>query len=186
MLDWIMSLFGKGRSEFGNLNPDDVDGYYRASHEIDQAERSGPAEHAAALARYGLQNGEHWEEVQGAFARRHQNNPDFMHAAARIGLEMQMKSVSEHYQFPQSYLEPIEGVSLEQLAQIQAVIESSGAAAAYAKFGLDEARYQRISAGWQARMGGNADAMAANILSGQFHTYLAQSRAFIERGGAAY
>lgn len=184
MIDWLMSLLGMGRSEFGNLSPDDVDGYYRASHEIDQAERQGPTELAAAFARYGLKNEDHWDEVRGAFARRHQHNPDFMHAAARVGMQMQMQSVAHQYQFPQGYLDPIEGVSLEQLAQIQATIETQGQQAAFAKFGLDGARFERINGGWQARMGGGADAMAAQILSGQYHTYLAQSRAFVARGAA--
>lgn len=190
MLDWLMSLFKSG-PDFGNMNPDDYEAYWRADHEIDQAERESPAALKAALGKYGARSKDHWDEIKGAFHQRHSGNPDFMMAASRVNYSVQMENVADVYQMPGDYQSPVEGVSLDQLARVQAAVEQAepgGAAAvqqACARFGLDPARYQRVLSGWQSRMGGSADAMAATMLSQQYHMYLSQARAAESRGGAA-
>ena len=189
MLDTILSIFGIGgekKPNFAALNPDDVDGYYRASHEIDQAERESPEALKATYARYGLKNEDHWDEVRGAFAMRHKNNPDFAFGAARVGLEVQIKDMAaKSYAFPMNVLDPVDGVTLDRLAYIVASAEATGPSA-YAQFGLDPARFERIQSEWSSRMSASADPFSANILSSQYHVYLLQARGVVSRGGAAF
>ncbi len=181
MLDWLMSLFGGG-NKFGNIDPDDYETFWRANHEIDQAERQNPDAHKAALNKYGVKSQAQWDDVLGAFTERHQANPDFAMAASRVMSQIHMAELPAQYQVNPAANAPVEGVDLNRLALIEATVENAqprgpqAVAQALQGFGLDEAAYQRIRTGWHSRMSGNADAISAATLSSQYQAFLAQAR----------
>lgn len=186
MLDWLMSLFGGG-NKFGNIDPDDYETFWRANHEIDQAERQGPQEHQATLNKYGVKSQSQWDDVLGAFTQRHQANPDFAMAASRVMSQIHMSAMPAQYQVSAADNAPVEGVDLNRLALIEATVEyaqpsGQGAVAqALQGFGLDPAAYERIRAGWHSRMSGSANAITAATLSSQYQAFLAQARVSAKR-----
>lgn len=189
IIDSILGLFGTAAPDFARIPPDDIDAYWLADHEIDQAEREGQQQLQAVFAKYGLRNEDHWESVKGAICLRHQGNPDFSFGATRVQMRVQLDEMKSQYAFPAGYLEPVEGVGLDRFALIKASVQQaqafgpSAVAAVLAKFDLDPASYARIDNVWQSRMGGQADAMAASILNGMFHTMLLQSQSYVQSQG---
>jgi hypothetical protein len=170
LLDTILGLFGKPRPiDFGKIDPDDVEAYWRVDHDVDQAERAGPAQLAQALATWGLRDMAHWEQVQGALAERHQANPQFAMAASRVQMQAQMASIAGTYQLPPEYSTPPHGITLDRYAAIRARLElGHPLPAVLAEFQLDPARWSEVDRTWSWRMGPQADALAAQILSSTY------------------
>jgi hypothetical protein len=180
ILDMVLGLFGGGgKVNFGKMNPDNVEDYWRADHEVDQGERQGPDAHRAALAKWGFSSAGAFENAQGAMAQRHQHNPDFAMAASRVQYEVQMQSVAATYQIPPQYQAPVEGIDLERLATIRARIDLARQAPhdILAEYRLDPPRWQNVEGTWQQRMGGRADAMAASMLNSMYHQFYTHAKA---------
>ncbi len=170
LLDAILGLFGgPAKVDYGKINPDDVEAYWRVDHDVDQGERAGPAELAQALAKWGLKDMAHWEKVKEALAVRHNGNPEFAMAASRVQYQAQMASVSSSYQMPPEYATPPHGITLDRYAAINARLQLGHPhAAVLADFQLDAGRWAEVDGTWKWRMGPQADAMAANILSSTY------------------
>ncbi len=170
LLDIILGMFGgSAKVDFGKVNPDDVEAYWRADHDIDQGERAGPAELAAALGKWGLKDMDHWEKVKGALGERHVNNPEFSMAASRVNFDEQMKSMAGSYQMPPEYSTPPHGITLDRYAGIKARLElGQPLDAILADCKLDGPRWAEVDGTWSWRMGPQADAMAKNILSSTY------------------
>ncbi|MCA9674053.1 MAG: hypothetical protein H6708_34040 [Kofleriaceae bacterium] len=183
LLDVILGIFGGGgggggKVNFGNVNPDDIESYWVVDHEIDQAERAGEAELAAAFARWGLKNMDHWEQVKGALYQRHGQNPDFSMAAGRVQHRIQMASVAESYQMPPEYSSPVHGVDLNRYAAIKARLQLGQAPAqVLPEYQLDPARWHEVDQTWGWRMGPQGDAFAGQILAGSYHAMYQQALA---------
>jgi hypothetical protein len=164
----LFSLLGfTRRVDFGKVDPNDVEAYWRLERDIDQAERKGRAELAAALSAWGLRDMKHYEAVKEALNERHGNNPDFSMAAARVNFEAQMNSGG--YQLPASYSVPPHGITLDRYAAIKARIElGQELGSILASYQLNPSSWGVVEATWAERMGPGADAMASAIFRSQF------------------
>ncbi|MEM6989026.1 MAG: hypothetical protein AAF721_00970 [Myxococcota bacterium] len=188
-MDVIRGILGMGaaaeKDDFANLNPQDPVAYWRADHDIDQAERAGDV--TVAYRKYGIRNESHWEQVQASFYRKHGHTPEYSLAASTANFMAQVEELAKPgeggacYRMPQEYLAPVEGVGLDVLALAKTRAELQGPGALSA-MGMDAAKLGRIEAGWGARMGGSADPTAAGMLNGLYHTYLQQARASLTAG----
>jgi hypothetical protein len=183
----VNALFGGGGSSgpsYGPFDPSDFARFHQAFDEISSAEDDA-AQVRQVYAKYGIKNEGMWGSICQAFHQANAGNPDFHVVAINQRVREQLANMGEHYAFPMEYLEPVEGVAMDRLAAIVARREAAGSPAAatqvLAQYGLDEPRFQRINAAWTARMGGNADAMAANIVGGFWHTYLAVARSAVKK-----
>jgi hypothetical protein len=179
-LDVLKELFGGGGGavNFGNVNADDIESRWIVDHELDQAERAGPAELAAALAKWGLKSMDHWEDVQGALHQRYGNDPDFTMAAGRVQYRIQMADMASSYEMPAEYSAPVHGIDLNRYAAIKGRLElGQQAAQVLPEYQLDDARWQEVDHTWSSRMGPQADAFAANILRGSYHAMHQQALA---------
>ena len=195
-MGFFSKLFGGGGESRGSsvaaaIPPDDLDAYFLAHHEIDQAERAGDAQLKAAYRKFGLRDEEHWEEVQSAFADRHRRNPDFVMAPTRLQMRIQIEDAkAKGYQMPEGLLEPIEGIAIDRYALINAYLDAARAQGPDAagqvlrQHGVDSVAFQRIDAGWKARLSGTSDPTAASILQNYYHTVYSQAVLFVEKGGA--
>jgi hypothetical protein len=171
ILDLILGLFGSTRKvDFGRINPDDVDAYWKIDREVDQAERKGAADLAQVFSSYGIRDKDHFDSIKGALHQRHGENPEFKMGAVRVGFEVQMREMaSKGYQVPAPYLATPHGVTLDRYASIQyRLAAGEPATSVFASYQLDEARWREASDSWAGRMGPDADAMAGNILRSQF------------------
>jgi hypothetical protein len=183
----VNALFGGGGSSgpsYGPFDPSDFARFHEASDAISNAE-DDPAALRQVYAKYGIKNEDTWGSISQAFYEANKHNPDFHVVAINHRIREQLDNMGEHYAFPMEYLEPVDGVGMDRLAAIVARREAAGGPAAatqvLAQYGLDEARFQRINATWNARMGGSADAMAAGIIGGFWHTYLAVARSAMQK-----
>jgi hypothetical protein len=185
IIDIIRSILGLGpKDEYGGLTPGDLEAYWCASNDIDQAERDGDI--SVGLRKHGMKSEDHWERVQSTFARLHGDSPEFSLAAATANFKQQMAELAtpdadgSAYRMPSEYLEPVEGISLDRLALAKVRTEVQGPAA-LTPMGLDASKLQRIESAWTARMGGSADPTAASILSSLYSAYVQQIRAALTR-----
>ncbi len=186
IIDVIIGLFSSDSSnDFAGQDPDDMDIYWRMDHDIDQAEREGEQALAAALQKYNLKSMDHWETVSGNYCQRHQGNPEFMCASTKVNTEAFMGQVAETYQVPAQCSEPVEGITLHDLAVITARSEAQPAAmdATLAEYGLDQAAFQRVQTTWQQRLSGvGVDPFAANVLTSQWQAHISMARGIHARG----
>ncbi len=166
LLDIVLSLFkGTSKLDFGRLDPDDLEVYWRADHQIDQAERRGAAELAAALASWGLRDLDHWEKAKSGLLGRHGNNPEFKMAGLRVNFDIQLAHMSSSYEMPTQYIAPPHGVTLDRYASIKARLDlGQPVGSVLGAYQLDDHRWREVDGTWAGRMGPQSDAMAGNIL----------------------
>lgn len=164
------------KPDWGEWTCDDWVEYWKRSFALEEAQGKGPKAFAAALRKFGLRNSNHWKRVQSTFLRHYGDDPEFTNAALKArqaGSRAMMKEALE----PGS-LDPIEGVSLETYATIQGrrsrlPATGNGFAALLLEYGLDEAKWARVDAGWMARMSGGSDPMAAVAVATEYGKYFA-------------
>ena len=193
LMDIIRGILGLGpaapKDDFANISPDDIEGFWRADHDIDQAERAGNIE--AGYAKYGVKNADHWDNVRASFHRRHGHTPEYSLAAStanfKAGLE-DLKTAGDdgraNYQLPAGYLDPVEGISLDKFAVASVRTEGCSPAdrdAVLSQMGYSPAQYETARGVWSQRISGGGDPIAGAMLSGLWHTYQAQVRAVYAR-----
>ena len=99
-------------------------------------------------------------------------------AASRVQHEAQMANVAGSYQMPPEYATPPHGITLDRYAAINARLQlGHPAAAVLAEFHIDGGRWAEVDHTWKWRMGPQADAMAANILSSSYFAMHQQAMA---------
>jgi hypothetical protein len=187
----IGALFGgssEPKDDFARLDPNDLESLWRVDHELDQAERHSEAALAQVRARYGIRNEEHWDAVRASYHRRHGRTADYFMAPGRAQVRAQLQDMAQStYVMPEEYISPVEGVWIDRLCLVQVRLAAAPghAPAILAEYGLDPARWSRIEATWQARMGPNADMMAGNILRGFHHLFVANAQAWLRESAQA-
>jgi hypothetical protein len=187
----IGALFGgssEPKDDFAKLDPNDLEAWWRVDHELDQAERESPAALAQVRAHYGVRDEDHWSAVRASFHRRHSKTAEYFMAPGRAQVRVQLQDMSrKHYEMPSEYIVPVEGVWIDRLCLVQVRLAAAPmhAPAILAEYGLDPARWSRIEATWQARMGPNADAMAGNILRGFHHLFICNAQAWLQESAQA-
>ena len=145
--------------------------------DLEDAQMGGAAAFRKALARHGLESAEHFAFVRGRFMVRHGNDPDFQQAmvnarTAQTRSEMAEAAGSE-------LLSPIDGVSLETYATIQArrgKLQPQTAAAfgrLLAEYGLDAARWAKVDKAWMARLSDRCDPTATAAVNAEYAKHLA-------------
>jgi hypothetical protein len=140
-----------------------IEGYFEAQFRIEQAWEDEP-KRAQLFGKYGIRNVQHWYQVKATFerwsespaARRKYATPgDLMQVQMNVTQKVAMDVMGFGNQQAAlgAELDPVEGVSLEQWAKAQAKI-ASGAdyAPLIAALGIDKAKWDRVSAEWNARM----------------------------------
>ncbi len=184
LLDLLLDIFRRPRApDFGQVDPDDLEAYWRLDHDVDQAERKGPAALAAALARWGLNDKAHAERVQAALAERHGAKPEFAMAAARVQYEQQLANMAAAYQLPPQYASPPHGVSIDRYAATKARLDlGQQLPQLLAELQLDPGRWAEVEQTWTGRMGPAADAMAGQFLRMSYGAMYRQAAAAYGRG----
>ncbi len=151
-------------SEFdvAGFDPDDEESFFNAVLHMESEGQFGGTDESRAeiMQQFGIRDRSHWhtvkESVYSLLVRKHGTIEEVMQR------EMNWKSgqMQRHMQSTISSaaaggkLEPVEGVSLEAWAAINASIVSGASYEDLLKgAGIDKARWDRVSAEWNARMG---------------------------------
>lgn len=184
----ILGLQTGPKDVFGNLDPNDVEGFWRADNDIDQAERAGNVQ--AAYARHGVKNEDQWDEVRGSFHRRHGHTPEYSLAASTANFKAQLVELQQRgadeggYQPPAGFFDPVVGVGLDQYAIASVRTEGCNGPerqAVLSQLGLTPQQFDEAAQAWGQRISGNQDPIAGAMLGGLYHTYQAQVRAVYAR-----
>jgi hypothetical protein len=115
-------------------------------------------EEVLLMREFGFQSGGHWEAfrswgVAAWAAHTGENTTDVEFRMGGIARERIMGEKAGAMSSPGGGLEPVEGVSCEQWAHIQAgLLSGNDLDAMLASAGMDRPRWDRVSAEWMARM----------------------------------
>ncbi len=145
--------------------------------DIEDAQMKGAAAMRKALKKYHLDSPEHFAWIRERFMARHAGDPDFQQAmlnarTAQVRNQMAGAAGSD-------LLAPIDGVSLETYATIQArrgKLPQQTAAAfgkLLAEYGLDAARWAKVDKAWMARMSDPSDPMATAAVNTEYAKHFA-------------
>lgn len=166
VLDRVLRVFRRAQPiDYGAIDPDDLEAYWRLEHDVDHAERHGDGALAAALRRWGLADREHVERVKLALDARHRANPAFAMAAVRVQYERQLARMATTYALPPQYAAPPHGVTIDRYAAIKARLDlGHPLGEILAEVPLDPSRWDEVDETWAGRMSPAADAMAGQFL----------------------
>lgn len=188
IIQQFLKMFGIGGPDFAKFDPDNIDAFIHGKLEIENAEREDDEEGLqAALAKYGVKDTDHLDEVGTAMMTRHRANPHMLFAEALLSHNEGIQNCADSgHPIPAKFLQPVEGMELHQFALLSATVEAEGAAAAAQRYGIDEAAVGRIDAEWRSRMSSTEGTFTANILSSGYHTFHAMAKVWVSNGHALY
>lgn len=165
-------------ASFDLLN--DLPGYYTAEFRIEQAWED-EAQRAQLFAEYGIKNQQHFRQVKATVERfimtpqaqaKYGDVNDIMHVKMKATQDYMMKGMQAQMA-PGGKLagevEPVEGISLEAWAEQQVRAISGATVDDICKaLGCDKAKWDRVSAEWNARMSRDTTATIAMAYGNAF------------------
>jgi hypothetical protein len=158
----------------------DLPGYYTAEFRIEQAWED-EAQRAQLFAEYKIRNVQHFRQVKATVDRfiqspqaqaKYGDVNDIMHVKMKATQDYMMAGMNAQMGAGGKLageVEPVEGVSLEQWAEQQVRIASGGTIDEICKIlGCDKAKWDRVSAEWNARMSRDTTATIAMAYGNAF------------------
>lgn len=178
-----MTLEKNGKTYFkpdwGGWKHDDWVGYWKKHFEIEQSQEKGEKHFQATLKKHGLRNRNHWKRATATFLRHYGNDPEFTNAALVARQEETREKMRSAVK--PGMLDPVEGVSLQVWAAINAKLVSGGdLKKLLAPHKIDEAKWARASDTWNARMSDQSNPDAAMAIATEY------GKAFAGGGVGAY
>ncbi len=169
MEDWFLKL-EQVRDRMMQADDLDLEPIY------DEDDDELDSEEVVLIREFGFQNGGHWEAFRnwgsmGWSSQTGEPVADLMMRMSMMSREkiMQDKAAAMTSPGGGGALDPVEGVSLQDWAGLQAAIASGGDAfALVANAGIDKDRWDRVSAEWNARMATDTTATIATAYGNAF------------------
>jgi hypothetical protein len=168
--------------DWGGWNPNDHEEYWYRLKAIEMAGNQGGDDACDAKCReFGLRDWSHMTRVKDTFHRHFGHLHEFIQAAMNAGSRAQREAMGAAVQQNSAILEPVEGVDIKTYAFTQARAASIGNdmgkwAAILAEAGMDQAKWERVSAEWTRRMSGQAGDMNATMaLMTEYGKYFGQA-----------
>lgn len=167
------------KPDWGGWKHDDYVGYWMKHFDLEQSQEGGEENFQATLKKYGLRNRNHWKRATQTFLQHHGKDPEFTNAALiarQEGTRAKMRDALKP-----GMLDPVEGVSLQVWASINAKLVSGGdLKKLLAPHKIDEAKWGRASDTWNARMSDQSNPDAAMAIATEY------GKAFAGGGVGAY
>ncbi len=158
----------------------DLPGYYTAEFRIEQAWED-EAGRAQIFSEYGVRNVQHYRQVKATVERfiqtpaaqaKYGDQGDIMHVKMKATQDFMMKGMQASTQAGGKLageIEPVEGISLEAWAEQQVRAISGATIEDICKaVGCDKAKWDRVSAEWNARMSRDTTASIATAYGNAF------------------
>lgn len=171
------------KPDWGGWDNDDWVGFWSKHFEIEQSQEDGDDAFEAALKKHGLRNRNHWKRVTATFRRHYAKDPEFTNAALVARQEQSRAKMRDALE--PGMLDPVEGVSLQVWAAVNAKLVSAGGDMATLKkllapHKIDEARWAKASEVWNARMSDQSNPDAAMAIATEY------GKAFASGGAGAF
>jgi hypothetical protein len=168
--------------DWGGWDQRNWEEYWYRLKNIEQAGNDHGDDAADAKCReYGLRDFRHMQRVRDTFSRHFGHIHEFMQAAFNANQRSAREMLGAAGNANSEIFEPIEGVTLQTYATIQARVAGGAQGDAYKKllheYGLDEARWSRVSGGWTQRMSGQgvSDPNATYALLAEYGKFFGQA-----------
>jgi len=158
----------------------DLPGWYVAEFRIEQAWED-EAQRAQLFAEYGVRNVQHYRQVKATVDRfiqtpqaqaKYGDINDIMHVKMKATQDFMMAGMNAQMGAGGKLageVEPVEGISLDVWAEQQVKIASGGTLDDITKaLGIDKAKWDRVSAEWNARMSRDTTATIAMAYGNAF------------------
>ncbi|HEX6767435.1 MAG TPA: DUF6620 family protein [Polyangiaceae bacterium] len=166
MEDWFLKL-ERTRDRLMHVDEEDLEPMNDAD-----GEPLEPAE--VLLIKLGFESGNHWESFRswgcaGWGAKTGEDAHDLEFRMSGIARDKMMAEKASAMSAPGGLLEPVEGVSLKDWARIYAGVAGGGnMQALMSQAGIDQAKWDRVSAEWMARMTTDTTMTIANEYGAAF------------------
>jgi len=147
--------------DLAGFNPDDEEAFFNAVQHMESEGMFGGTDESRAeiMARYGIRDRMHWQGVRDSvysvLARKHGS----IEEVSQREMNWRMGQMQRHQQgntaaaAAKGELNPVEGIGLEKWAAMNAAIVSGANVEDMLKAnGIDQGRWERASAEWNARM----------------------------------
>ncbi len=176
-----MGLFAKlfgPKADFGSLDPNDATAFWQLATQLNQTQG---AARSALLAQHGIRDDAQWNQIVVALSAKHGQNPAAFSAAAYQVSAQQTQAAMAAATGGASLGggESIGGLTLQQLASIDAKLETNPAAQSQVlgQFGLSPDAYQTAKAAWTKKLDYTGpNPVEAATLNGHYQMFLAQAK----------
>lgn len=148
--------------DWGGWDPNDWQGFWYRLKAIEQAGNQGGDDACDAKAReFGLRDWSHMQRVRETFTKYFGDRHEFMQAAFQANTQATREVHAAASAANQEIFAPVEGVDLQLYATTQAKAATIGNdmgkwGQILAQAGMDQAKWERVSAEWNRRMSGQA------------------------------
>ena len=169
---------GTGRADTAGFDWDgDEDSFFYARNQMESEGLGGGTDQSRAeiMARYGIRDRSHWQNVKsGVYHHLSQKYGSFEEVSQRefnygSGAAMRMQQGNVAAAAASGALAPVEGVSLEKWAAINAaIVQGSGLDDLLKGNGIDRARWDRARGEWEARMSSDTTFAVATVYGAAF------------------
>ncbi len=168
--------------DWGGLDPNDHQGMWYRVKQCEYAGIQQGDDAADAKAReYGLKDFAHMSRVRATFDRHFGHTHEYTQAALNAVGQSSRETLGAAASQNSEIFQPVEGISLEVYAKTQASAGSIGNdmgkwAQILAGQGMDQAKWDRVSAEWTRRMSGQAspDMNATHALLAEYGKFFGQ------------
>lgn len=164
--------------DWGGWDPNDWVTYWYRLKAIETAGNQGGDDAADAKCReFGLHDFRQMQRVRDTFTKYFGDRHEFVQAAMQANNVATREQLGNAAQANQAIFEPVEGVTLEMYAGVQARAATGGDfGQALAQIGCDQVKWERISAEWLRRMSGQAgDQNATMALLTEYGKFFGQA-----------
>jgi hypothetical protein len=151
---------------------DDIEKFWANAFALEEAEGKSPKVYNAKLKELGLKNKDDWHRVRDAYTAARQGDPNWQQAminARMAGVKQQMSAAANA---KGGLFDPVEGITLEQYATVQARRTKLSGAAEWpkllAEYALDEAKWTQVDKVFMARMSDPSDPMATAAFATEY------------------
>ncbi len=187
--DWYEKHMRAGNvNHFGRLNPDDLDGFWFAYFELEQAEQDERL--PPKFAEFGITGGkDEWGAIWASFMARHfshlgheESQQVFLQSMMNARQKQMMNMQANAAAADPGLTEPVEGITVEGWAQAAATLgrmtDPAQAEQALVQLGMDRAKYERVNVEFQARMQRDTMGVIATIYGQAFTAAQGQQGGF--------
>lgn len=169
--------------DWGGWDPNDWQGYWYRLKAIEMAGNQGGDDTCDAKAReFGLRDWSHMQRVRDTFTKYFGDRHEFIQAAMQANTQATREVHAAAASQNQELFAPVEGVDLQMYAGTQAKAATIGNdmgkwSQILAQAGMDQAKWERVSAEWNRRMSGQAtgDMNATMALLTEYGKYFGQA-----------
>ena len=183
---------GNGKTGFkpdwADWDKGDLEAFWVKSFALDEAKGKGKSAYQAKLKELGLRNENHWYRVRETFTLHYQREPAWQQAMIDARMSGMKQMMSAAASAKGGLFDPVEGITLEQYATVQArrakLTGPNDFPKLLAEYGMDEAKWAQVDKVFMGRMSDPSDPMATAAFATEYGKFFSAASSGQFAGGA--